>query len=325
MEDTLATGPTVAAAAGPLEALPVVMELARPDAARVVAWIEGVLGWQPVDGAGGGLPARLRLVDVAAAAPPAPGWAGEYGIPTVLLVSADDLPLAVAESVRHVRPSAVVAWPDGRDELVATATRLLARARPAAADELLLRVAGAAGGVGTTTVALALGALAAWRHGATLVLTWGAVPLVTPRTLALDALAGQRTFDQAPPVAGVPGLRVVRTVAPAGTAPVDAGPAAVVVRDLGVTDDADVLVLRRDAAGIAALERSAAAVAVVLDDGLAPTGAIAAAGGGRPSILLPRSVRVARAGLLQRVPTALPASYLRALRPLVIPERGHGG
>lgn len=324
MSDPSAATARPAPSAAPLEALPVVLELARPDAARVVAWVEGVLGWQPVDLGAGGLPARLRIADVAGAARASDRGAPAPEMPAVLLVGADDAPVAVAAAVRRLGPAAVIAWPDGRDELVATATDLVARARPATSDELLLRVGGAAGGVGTTTVALALGALASWRHGATLVVTWGVVPSGIPRTVPLDALAGQRTFDEAAPVAGVPGLRVVRAAAPPTGMAVDPGRAAVVVRDVGVDDDADILVLRRDAAGVAALERSAAAVAVVLDDGLAPVGAVAGAAGGRPVLTVPRSVRVARAGLLQRVPTALPASYLRSLRPLVSAERARG-
>lgn len=306
-----------------LEALPVVLALGRSDAARVAAWVEGVLGWQPVDPHLGGLPPRLRIADVAGAA--AVDGSAEPRIPAVLLVAPDDPALDVATAVHGLRPAAVLAWPDERDRIVPVAAELVAGERAPATDELVLRVGGAAGGVGTTTVALALGALAAWRHGATLVVTSGTVPVASPRTVPLDALAGQRTFDEAATVPGIPGLRVARATAPPVGVPVDAGPAAVVVRDVGVGDDVDVLVLRRDAAGIAALERSPAAVAVVLDDGLAPAAAVVGAAGGRRTVMLPRSVRVARAGLLQRVPTALPASYLRLLRPLVAPERGRAG
>lgn len=321
MSGTRSTGTAATPPAEVVEALPVVLALGRPDAARVVAWVEGVLGWQPVDAAVGGLPPRLRIADVAGV----DGGAGPgAGLPTVLLVSADDAPVAVATAVQHLLPAVIVAWPDGRDELAAVADDVLARTPPSAGDELTLRVGGAAGGVGTTTVALALGALAAWRHGATLVLTWGVVPFPAGRTVELDSLAGQRTYDEAPRVAGVPGLRVVRAVSPPADPPVDPGPAAVVVRDVGTSDDVDVLVLRRDAAGVAALGRSPAAAAVLLDDGLAPAGAVAAAAGGRPVVTVPRSVRVARAGLLQRVPTALPASYLRPLRSLVSWERARG-
>lgn len=313
---------TAPSGADPLEALPVLLELARSDAARVVAWVEGVLGWQPVDGDAGGLPPRLCLADVAAATDAARDRG--HDVPTVLLVGPDDPPVTVATATQRLRPAAVVAWPDDRDTLVSTAAGLLARTRPATTDELVLRVAGAAGGVGTTTVALAVGALAAWRHGATLVVASGVVPMATPRTVELDSLAAPRTFDEARPVPGVPGLRVARTTVPAVDAPVDPGPAAVVVRDVGLADDADVLVLRRDAAGVAGLERSAAGIAVVLDDGIAPIAAIVAAAARRPLVVVPRSSRVARAGLLGRVPTALPASYLRSLRPLVTPEVRRG-
>lgn len=315
---------TPSSAPDPLEALPVLLELARPDAARVAAWVEGVLGWQPVDGDAGGLPPRLCLADVPGAPHGGRGRDRAHDVPTVLLVGPDDPPVAVANAVHRVGPAAVVAWPDARDELVATAAGLVARTRPATTDELVLRVGGTAGGVGTTTVALALGALAAWRHGTTLVLAAGVVPVATTRTVELDSLAAPRTFDEARPVPGVPGLRVARTAVPPVGVPVDPGPATVVVRDVGLAADADVLVLRRDAAGVAGLEGSAAGVAVVLDDGIAPIAAVVAAAARRPLILLPRSCRVARAGLLGRVPTALPASYLRSLRPLVTPEVRRG-
>lgn len=302
-----------------LEALPVLLALGRPDAGRVTAWVEGVLGWQPVDAGAGGLHPRLRIADVTGGTG---DGAGPHGVvPTVLLVAADDDALAVALAVQQLSPAAVLSWPDERERLRSVAAELLGRARPVATEEQTIRVGGASGGVGTTTVALALGALASWRHGATLVVSAGAVPAATSRTVELEALAGQRTFEEASPVAGIPGLRVVRTSAPPRDVPVDAGAAAVVVRDVGVADDTDVLVLRRDAAGVAALERSPAAVAVVLDDGCAPMGAVAGAAGGRPAVVVPRSARVARAGLLRRVPAALPGSYLRSLRPLVAPER----
>lgn len=320
--------PAPSPAPDPLDALPVTLELSRPDAARVVAWIEGVLGWQPVEPGTGGLAARLRIADVASGAIADAGSVadrgGVDGPPTVLLLSPDDPPPAVARAVAWWAPDATLSWPDERDGLVGVCRRLLAVSRPRAGDELVLRVGGAAGGVGTTTVALGLGALAAWKVGPTLVVTWGVVPAAVPRTVELDSLGGERTFDEAPPVPGVPGLHLVRAAGPPRGVPVDAGPAAALVRDVGVADEVDVLVLRRDAAGIAALERSAAAVAVVLDDGAAAAAAVRGAAGGRPVITLPRSVRVARAGLLARVPTALPGSYLQSLRPLVSTEGRRG-
>lgn len=317
---TAATVPDAASSTPPigLEALPVLLDLGRGDAGRVVAWIEGVLGWQPVDTAAGGLPPRLRIADVEAVV------TDDGGVPTLLLVAPDAPALVVARAVQRLRPEAVLAWPDARDDLVTTAADVLGAARPAATDDLTLRVGGAAGGVGTTTVTLALGALAAWRAGPALVVTAGSVPLACPRTVELDTLASPRTADDAPAVPGVPGLRVVHCAEHPVGAVVDAGHAEVVVRDVGTGADADVLVLRRDGAGIAGLERSAAAVAVVLDDGIAPLTAVTAAAGGRPTIVVPRSVRVARAGCLRRVPTALPASYLRLLRPLVPQEARRG-
>jgi hypothetical protein len=305
-------GPAPSDRAVELDALPVELALAGPEATRIAGWVEGMLGWQPVAGATS-LPARLRLADPAGAAPLREPAAAA---PLLLLVAADDGALAVAAAVARRPPDAVLRWPADRDELPAAAARLLDRpgADPVSGD---LRVGGAAGGVGTTTVALAIGALVAWRSGPALVVTHGAVPLDLPRTVEVGALAGPRTWPEAHPVPGVPRLRVVRT----DRVPVDAAalaaPGPTVVRDLGIHDDVDVLVARRDRAGLAAVDRSPAAVVVVRDDGPAPLGALRAAAGGRRTILLPPSVRVARAAWLRRVPVALPGSFLRALTPVL--------
>lgn len=309
-----ATSAPGAAEANGLEALPVALSLGGRDAARVTAWVEGVLGWQPVVDATG-LPPRVQLRDVAAE-----DGSGS-GVPTVLLVAGGDDPRTVATAVCAAQPDEVLAWPDDRDTLPGVVAGLLARPHPAADDADDLRVGGAAGGVGTTTVALALGALAAWQQGPVLAVVHGSVPLAMARTIETDALAGGRTWEEAQPVPGIPGLRVVHADAP----PTDVtilppGEATTVVRDLGVDEEVDVLVVRRDATGVAAVRRSVAAAVVLVDDGVAPLGALRDAARGRRLLTVPRSVRVARAGYLRRVPAALPGGFLRELAP-ILPRR----
>lgn len=312
-----------------LEALPVVLELAGPAAGRITAWIEGVLGWQPVAGDGVDLAPATRLIDAASAAAAAEvaggaEVAGAAALPTVLLVTEADTSVGVAAAAVRARPAAVLAWPEERSELPDVVHRLLARAAPRVGTRDELRVGGACGGVGTTTVSLALATLSAWRAGPVLAVTHGAVPLALPRTVTVDGLAGPRAWADAHPVASIPALRVIRADRPAVDVAVDAQ-GATVVRDLGVEDDVDVLCVRRDAAGVAAVERSAAAAIVVLDDGLAPEGALRGAAGGRRLVTVPRSTRVARAGLLRQVPSALPGSYLRTLSAVLGGVAGRGG
>lgn len=297
----------------PVEALPVALELGSGDAARVTAWIEGVLGWQPVT-AGAGLAPRVRLCDVPGAGRVGPAPAGS---PTALLVRDDDDAHAVAAAVRDRQPELLVRWPADRDLLPEQVGRLLDRPAPVRSALTDIRVGGSAGGVGATTVALALGALAAWRWGDTLVLTHGTVPVEVPRTVEVEALPGPRTWAAAQRVAAVPGLGVIRADGPAHTVPPVDEAVTTVVRDLGGDEDVDVLVVRRDRAGISAVDRSAAAVVVVRDDGIAPMDALTSAAGGRRLIVVACSARVARAGYLRRVPAALPGSYLRALLPIL--------
>ena len=79
---------------------------------------------------------------------------------------------------------------------------------------------------------------------------------------------------------------------------------------------------RADGPGLAAAGRTTAAAVVVIGSGPAATSAVAAACGSRRRVHLPRSARVARAGLAGRVPAGLPGSWLRPLLPLA---RGRGG
>lgn len=296
------------------DALPVEVAWEGPAGDRVRHWLEATLGWQPVDAA------------TAVVVPPVCGVANLAGLgavtrPAVLLVATDDDVLDAALVGAAQRPDAVLRWPGDRERLPAVVANLLSVRPGGGGDATELSIGGGAGGVGTTTVALALGGLVAWAGRSALVVTHGAVPAATGPTLAVDDLAGAGAWRTARPVPGVPGLRVLRAAQPARTAAVASDGAAVVVRDAGVDADADVLVIRRDRAGIAALRRTAAGVVVVTDSGPAPVRALEEAAGGRALVVLPWSHRVARAGLAGRVPASIPGTWLRALRPVVARRR----
>jgi hypothetical protein len=268
-------------------------------------------GWQAVDEATAALvPPVVRLADVAAPA-------GD-GTPTVLVVSADDAASEAASACLRLRPTAVVGWPDERHELVDAVAAATASPRRRTSAAALIRVGGAAGGAGTTTVALALAGLAAWRGRATLVASGDAV-LLPPGAPGIDpsALTAPDLWSRAAAIDGVPGARAVRTTTPPFDGAVADPSIEVAVLDLGVADEVDVLVLRPDAAGVGALERTSAAAVVVVGDGPVPARAMAVAIGGRRRIDLPWSHRVGRAALVGRVPAALPGRSVRALLPLV--------
>lgn len=304
--DTARTGSVLEVDAS---AVPVALDLRGRLAEGVRRAVEGN-GWQAVDEATAVLvPPVVRLADCAAAA-------GD-GTPTVLLVTDDDRPNDAASACLRLDPVAVVGWPDERHELLTAVTSATAAPRRPAAAATVLRLGGAAGGVGTTTVALALAGLSAWRGHRTLAVTCD--PLLAPDAApAVDppALAAPDLWVRAAPIDGVPGARAVRTVAPAFE-PTFVDPAIVTaVVDVGVAEDVDVLVLRPDAAGAAALQRTSAAAIVVVGTGPVPPRAMDAALGGRRRVDLSWSHRVARAALVGRVPAALPGRMIRALLPL---------
>lgn len=298
-----------------LDALPVRLMLGGSQAQAIATWVESIVGWQAVDGTAGALvPPVIAIADVAASLD-APG----FGLPTVLLVAEEDLPADAARAA--LVADAMVSWPADRGELVAEARRI---SQPESGRRALpsMRVAGAAGGVGTTTVALALGGLAAWRGLPTLVLTHGHVPFASD-VLPLDPadLVGPRIWESATPLPGVRGLRALRLPHPVPEDRVDASRARLVIRDVGPSIEADVLVVRRDRAGLDALTASAAGVVVLVDTGVVPAGAIQSGAAGRPVVTVPWSVRVGRAGVRRRVPADLPGRWLAALDPVLAGER----
>lgn len=329
-----------------LDALPVVVDLASPVDDEVRRFV-GALGWQIVAAGESLVSPRLRLVDVdavtaghvrprgtadrrreggdpsvtvraALSATHRTRRSSNDPVPTVLVVPEDAPPGRAAGAALARGVAAVVAWPGERDRLAAVAADLVERRpdEPARqADEV--RVAGAAGGVGATTVALTLAGLHAWRGARTLALTRGDTPVPdTPRIDEPD-LTGALLWHRAAAAPGLARLRVARCDPSTPDAPVDAGGADLLVREVGVVDDADVLVARRDAAGVQAVAATTAGACVVVEIGVAPHAALVAASGGRLLVTVPWSVRVARSGLRRRTPGSLPGTWVRALRPLV--------
>lgn len=289
------------------QALAVELHLDGPHAARVRDWVESVLGWQPVEGVDGGLVPSLALTDAASTA--------VTPLPTIVLVDPDDDPVLVAGRVVLADAIAVVVWPAERDDLPRVAAKVADEQRPAAASPVL-RIGGACGGVGATTVALALGGLVAWSGTRTLVLGRGHVPVRNVVTVAGEATGAHGIWAHATPVPGVPNLRALAVDGPAADQP-PGHEAGLVVIDAGVDSDVDVLVGRRDAATLAALERTCASVLVLAEDGPAQAGTLRDALGRRRLVPMPMSARVAAANLGGRVPSALPGRWLAQLRPVV--------
>lgn len=301
------------------EALPVAVEGPGPVAAQVGAWVEAHLGWQVTDG--GDLPAVVRLAALGRGAVPADD------LPTVGLVLADDDPVAVARAAGRV--GAVAAWPDDHATLADLVADVLgggtagisAAAPDAPGDDDRFVVGAACGGVGATTVALALGGWHVWRRqdARCLVVASGPVPVPGATPVHPTVLAGHRAWAAGVEVAGVPGLHVAPADRPPDRLAPPAG--AGLVWDVGVVapDDPrlDVLVVRRDRCGAEAAAASTCAAVVVVDTGPVTAAAMTTAVAGRRVVTLPWSVRVARAHARQRVPDGLPGRWLGLLRPLL--------
>jgi hypothetical protein len=308
------TGLPLSAAA----AVPVALELSGRHAGSVRRWVEGVLGWQPVDDdPSGPVPPAFRLVDhqpTVAGRPPGPV------LPTLLVVDDDASAPATATLVHAARPDAVVPWPSGRDQLPEVVDGLLRRPRRGGSEPRVLRVGGAAGGVGTTTIALALAGLLGWQGDGTLALVRPPAAVPALRVVPGEAVGAADLWARADELPAVPRGRVLGIVG--GEVPTPADPRIVAaVIDAGVDDDVDVLVCRPDAAGLAGLASTTAAAVVLVGTGPAPSKDLVRAAGGRRGVAVPWSARVARAGLHGRVPGSLPGRWLRRLAPLVGPPR----
>lgn len=299
-----------------LRDLPVTVDLHGALAQEVVAYVEGEAGWQVVADAGPPRPV-LALADRPLA-----------GRPCVVVVDgrpdADQTRAALLAGALDV-----VGWPDDRARLLEVPLRVLA-ARPAGGTTAVLRVGGAAGGVGTSTVALALAGLLAWSGRRTavagdddLLRLCGLGPWRGPGVAEVAALhatdARREVVELARPVAGVPGLCALGgagagwTVDQAGPAGAGSWPMDAVVVDLRDRPIGADLVVARPDAGLRSIAGTHTPVVLVGEGPLDARGVRRVIG--RPPLLwLPASARVARAGLAGRVPSALPGRWLAAVR-----------
>jgi hypothetical protein len=309
----------------PPTALPVALALGPRHVGSVRGWLEGTLGWQAVeDDVDAPVPPVVRLIDVDAAATRATGTAAgstyALQLPSVLLVDDADAPHVVAEVARTLAPLGVCRWPTDRDALPDLVGRALRAPRPASSTSRTLRVGATAGGVGATTITLALAGLAAWQGRRALAVVHGQAGVRTSTHIPPDALVAPDLWNRAAPVPGVPGLRVVHT---GRSAPEDA-PAdrrvELAVLDVGADGDADIVVCRPDGAAAALLPSTMAGAVVVVGAGLLTPERIVALAGGRPVVHVPSSARVARAVLRGHVPAGLPGRWLATLGPLLEPH-----
>lgn len=265
----------------PTSGLPVAIDITDPDLSRAAArMVESALGWVVVEDSPE-LPARLWLTDLDAVRPGA----------VVLL--ADGGPDEVARALRAGAVE-VLSWPPDPDRLARSVPR---RSPPSPA--LLVTVGGAAGGVGTTTVATTLAAAFAWQG--------------RPTHLVSDHAADVVTLDASRCATQLPTLRVVTHLRDVPPAALEAHP---VVVDLGVGGPCHVLVARPDQALVRALRTLTPAVVVVVD-----RGALEEAEVQRltdvPTLHLPWSRRVARGALRAALPGVLPGRLVADVAGLV--------
>lgn len=290
--------------------LPVCVDLPGRLGQEVAAYVEAEAGWQIVSGdgpllpvftlsgAGVGAGAGRRVIVVPAPADPA-------DVRDALLAGAAD----------------VIGWPDERERLLQVPARLAPVRAASAVMTPVLRVGGCRGGVGTSTVALATGAMVAWSGRRALVVgdnamlrLAGVAAWTRPGSAELVGLGEQAASEVerlACPVAGVEGLSLLGGGA---LLPEVAGwPYDLVVVDAGVGGVAEAGLVVAAADASAAVAPASAAV-VVVEQGPLDRGAVARCLGRAPNGWLPYSNRVARAGSAGRVPAALPGSWVHALR-----------
>lgn len=291
--------------------LPVCVDLPGRLGAEVAAFAESEAGWQVVDQDGPLVPVFTLAAQVGVA-------------PTVVVRAVTPEPGQVREALLAGAVD-VIAWPDERDRLLDVPSRLV-RGSGDRGTTPLLTVGGTRGGVGTSTVALTIAATVAWSGrralcvgGGGLVALAGVAPWDGPGTeqiLALGRHAAAELPSLARAVPGVPGLAVL-----GGGGRVDdasAWPYDLVVSDLGADHGgaADVVVAAADGSVAGAVD---AGVVLVVEQGPLDRGGVTTRLGRAPNGWLPYSHRVAHAGSAGRVPSALPGSWVAAVR------RGLGG
>lgn len=288
--------------------LPVCIDLPGRLGQEVAAYAEAEAGWQIVSDGGPLVPAFTL-----AAAGSGPG-----ARVAVLPAPADPDTVRGAMLAGAVD---VIVWPDERERLLQLPRRIRSTRGPAASTPVL-RVAGCRGGVGTSTVALAAGGAVVWSKGRALVVGDDSMVRLagvhrwegpgSAELTALGAGAAQEVERLAVAVGGVDGLSVLGGGAVEGG--IDGWPYDLVVIDEGVGGIADAELI------VAAADASVAAAAgvpgrvVVVEHGPLDRATVARALGREPAGWLPYSNRVARAGSAGRVPSALPGSWVGALR-----------
>lgn len=299
----------------PLQDLPVTVDLPGVLGQEVTAYVEGEAGWQVV--ADGGPP---RPVLVLTDRP-------RTGQPCVVVV--EGVPgHDITRAALLAGALDVIGWPADRARL-ADAPLRAQTTRPPEGRGRVLRVGGASGGAGTSTVSLALAGLLAWAGLRTLVVgsedllrLCGCAPWEGPGATEVATLdpddARREVAALARPVAGVEGLAVLggaTTGLPTRGSAARAWPTDVVVWDVrSGHGEADVLVGRPDA-GLRAVAGVAVPV-VVMGEGPLDARGVRGVLGRPPLAWLPASARVARAGLAGRVPSALPGRWLQGLHVL---------
>jgi len=317
--------------------LPVSVELRGALGQELTRFVESEAGWQVVAPAG---PPPPALVLTGRSQPGRPCVVVVPGRPT-----ADDTREGLLAGALDV-----IGWPEGRTRLLDVPLRL-AEPAPRGPAPCVLRVVGTAGGAGTSTVALALAGLCAWSGRRTVVVgqedllaLCGGAGWSGPGAEALHALGTGGAAAEFPavarPVLGLKGLRVLsgdgaafpdpvgwpvevvvadqRTaIPPPSTRPsLAAGgqPIGPVAASPAAPGDALVVVTRPD--GTARLAAGLARTSAVLVVGQGPLDRLGIRRllGRSEDAWLPPSARVARAGLLGRVPSSLPGSWVALLR-----------
>lgn len=294
--------------------LPVCIELPGALGQEVTRFVESEAGWHVV-APGGPLRPALTVADHVGPGPCVvvlPGAADATSVRDAMLAGAVD----------------VVAWPADRDRLLDAPRRLrrepLGRSGPG-----LLRIAGARGGAGTSTIALTVAAAVAWSGGRALVVGGDDLTALAgvgvwrgagaTEVAALGEQAAEEIGGLAVAVDGVRGLAVLG--GGAAVSDVAGWPYDLVVLDTRTDGlaQAQVVVGCADAT-VRRIPREAAAL--VVDHGPLDRAAVVRCLGRQPHGWLPHSARVARVGSAGRVPSALPGSWVSAVRTaLAAPRR----
>lgn len=298
-------------------AVPVALALGARHVGSVRRWIEGTLGWQAVeDDLDGPVPPAVRIVDLDGAARMLEGGVVDW-LPTVLLVEDDEDPGLAADLARRLSPSGVCRWPAGRDALPMLVARAVGGPRRTERAGRTLRVGGVAGGVGTTTVTLALTGIAAWSGRRALAVVQGHAGVRSATPVPADALVAPDLWARATPLAGLVSARVVHTGRSDPLRAPEDRRIGISVLDVGTQSEVDVVVCRPDRAAAEQLPTTMAGAVVVVGHGLLSAARIRELAGGRTVVHVPTSVRVARAVLRGQVPAGLPGSWLAELRPVL--------